>query len=66
MHDADKIPNVNLTLYDGVSVTKDGMDFFVLEGQVFGIECRTQEQFQVNGWYGTSLFQGLYYDIVFL
>ena len=50
---------MDLTLYNGVSVTKVGMDYSVLEGQVFGIECRTQEQFQVNWWHGTSLIQGM-------
>ena len=51
---------MDLTLHDGESVTRDDTKYFVFEGQVFGIECRTQEQFQVNWWHGTSLIQGMY------
>ena len=46
----DRKPDVNVSLYSGVLATESSLGYTVLEGQVFGIECTTQPQFDVN-WY---------------
>ena len=43
----DREPDVNVSLYSGVPATENSFEYTVLEGQIFGLECRTQPQFSV-------------------
>ena len=49
----DREPDVDVSVYNGVVVTENSLEYSVLEGQVFGVECRTQPQFSVH-WKSTS------------
>jgi len=53
----DSEPDVNVSVYNGVVDTENSLEYSVLEGQVFGVECRTQPYFSVH-WKGTSEMEG--------
>ena len=53
----DRKPDVNVSLYSGILITESNVGYTVLEGQVFGIECKTLPQFGVN-WYNAYGVEG--------
>ena len=53
----DRVPDVDVSVYNRVVVTANSMEYSVLEGQVFGVVCSTQPQFSVR-WYSAAGLEG--------
>ena len=53
----DREPDVNVSLYGGVIATENSLGYSVLDGQIFGLDCRTESQFSVN-WYDANGVKG--------